>query len=93
MTRIEREDAAFQLLEALRHNRRKREQRGEFLVEGVQAIDRCLAAGWPVRAVLSPLGADRSPWASGVLESRREAEHVELAPPLFARVADREEPP
>jgi len=92
-TPIERENAAFQLLEALRHNRRKREQRGEFLVEGVQAIDRCLAAGWPVQAVLSAIGAEPSRWATGVIDALGAADHIELAPDLFARLADREDVP
>ena len=60
MTRIQSEDAEFQLLEALLHNRRKREQRGEFLIEGVQAINRALDSGWSVRAALVPDRAERS---------------------------------
>jgi tRNA G18 (ribose-2'-O)-methylase SpoU len=91
--RIERENAAFQLLEALRHNRRKREQRGELLVEGVQAIDRCLAVGWPVRAVLTSADGELSRWARAIREALGAAEHLELAPPLFDRLADREERP
>jgi len=93
LTQIRSENAAFQLLEALRHNRRKREQRGELLVEGVRAIDRCLSAGWPVRAVLSPIDAVPSAWARSVFDRLPAAERVELTPPLFARLADREEPP
>lgn len=93
MTRIESESAAFQLLEALLHNRRKREQRGEFLVEGVRAIDRCVASGWPVRAVLTPLGAPRSGWAQATVDALLDAEPVELRADLFARLTDREEPP
>ena len=92
MTQIRSENAAFQLLEALRRSRRKREQRGEFLVEGVQAIDRCVAASWPVRAVLSPLDAEPSRWAREVVDALA-TERVELSPELFARLADREEPP
>jgi 23S rRNA (uridine2479-2'-O)-methyltransferase len=91
--RIERENAELQLLEALRHNRRKREQRREFLVEGVQAIDRCVASGWSVRAVVTPLGAGRSRWAQSVLDALHDAQHLELSPSLFQRVADRDEPP
>jgi tRNA G18 (ribose-2'-O)-methylase SpoU len=93
VVRIERENAELQLLEALRHNRRKREQRRELLVEGVRAIDRCLASGWPVRAIVTPLGAIRSRWAQDVLDARPDTEHLELSPPLFARVADRDELP
>lgn len=91
MTRIRSESAEFQLLEALRHNRRKREQRGEFLVEGVRAIDRCLASGWPVRAALVPDGRERSRWAEGCLT--RTSQVIELRADLFARLTDREEPP
>jgi 23S rRNA (uridine2479-2'-O)-methyltransferase len=93
VTQIRSESAAFQLLEALHHNRRKREQRGEFIVEGVQAIDRCIAAGWPVRAVLAPIGAAPSRWAQGIGDRLPAAERIELAPDLFARLTDREEPP
>ena len=92
-TRIERENAAFQLLEALRHNRRKREQRGELLVEGVQPIDRCIEAGWPVRSLLVPAGAEPSRWARGVRAALAGVEVVELADPFCARLADRDEPP
>jgi TrmH family RNA methyltransferase len=93
MTTIRSEGAEFQLLEALRHNRRKREQRGEFLVDGVQAIDRCVAAGWPVRAVLSAVDAELSPWARHTMDLVPAADRVELRPDLFKRLAEREEPP
>jgi tRNA G18 (ribose-2'-O)-methylase SpoU len=91
VTSIRSEDAAFQLLEALRHNRRKREQRGEFLVEGVQAINRALDARWPVRAALVPEGHARSRWADACL-ARVEAV-VEVRSDLFERLTDRDEPP
>jgi TrmH family RNA methyltransferase len=91
--KIRSESSAFQLLEALRHNRRKREQRGEFLVEGVRAIDRCIAARWPVRAVLSADGVDLSTWAVGVRGAFPESERIDLRADLFARLTDREQPP
>ena len=99
MARIRSESAEFQLLEALRHNRRKRTQRGEFLIEGVQPINRALAAGWPVRSVLTPEGATPSAWARSVLEACRDprggvgADHHVVRADLFARLADREDPP
>jgi tRNA G18 (ribose-2'-O)-methylase SpoU len=91
VTRLRTEDAEFQLLEALRHNRRKREQRGEFLVEGVQAIDRALDAGWPVRAALVPEGAERSRWAEQRLSQVDDV--VEVRADLFERLTDRVDPP
>lgn len=91
MTRIESESAAFQLLEALLQNRRKREQRGEFLIEGVRAIDRALAARWPLRAALVPAEAERSSWATDVLA--RVPARIEVRPDLFARLTARQDPP
>jgi 23S rRNA (uridine2479-2'-O)-methyltransferase len=90
---IQAENAEFQLLEALRHNRRKREQRGEFLVESVRAIDRCVGAGWPVRAVLSPAGGEPSRWAQDTVAALPAADVIELRADLFARLTDREDPP
>ncbi|MEO6318196.1 MAG: TrmH family RNA methyltransferase [Acidimicrobiales bacterium] len=91
MTRIESESAEFQLLEALLHNRRKREQRSEFLIEGVRAIDRALVAGWPLRAALVPAGAERSSWAADVLG--RVPDRIEVRPDLFARLTARQNAP
>ena len=88
---IRSENAEFQLLEALLRNRRKREQRDEFLIEPVQAIDRALAVGWPLRGVLAPEGVERSAWADKVLERTPTATLVR--PDLFARLTDRAEPP
>ena len=91
MTRILTENAEFQLLEALRHTRRKREQRGEFIIEGVQAITRALAAEWPLRAGLVPAATHRSPWAEACLAQVDTV--IEIRPDLFARLTAREEPP
>ena len=91
MTRIRSEDAEFQLLEALLRNRRKREQRAEFLIEGVQAINRALDSGWSVRAALVPDSAERSRWADACLA--RVDDVIEVRADLFARLTDRTEPP
>ena len=91
MTRIQSEGAEFQLLEALLRNRRKREQRREFLIEGVRAITRALDAGWPVRAALVPDVAERSRWATETLD--RVDDVTVVRPDLFARLTERTEPP
>ncbi len=91
MNKIRSENAEFQLLEALLRNRRKREQRAEFLIEGVQAINRSLDSGWPVRAALVPDAGDRSRWADECLA--RVDDIVEVRADLFARLTDRTEPP
>lgn len=95
MARITSASADFQLLEALRTNRRTRTRQGRFLVEGVRAVDRALAAGWPVQAVLTPIGHEPSRWARAVVDAVRTGggRHDQLAPELFERLTDREERP
>ena len=89
---IERATDELQLLEATRTNRQKRAAQARFVVEGVRNIDAAVTSGWPVRAVLSPLGARLSTWATGVLAAS-DAEHVGVAPDLFDRLTDRDERP
>ena len=83
----------MQLLEALRTNRQKRERQRRFVVEGVRNIDAALAAGWPVHAVLAPIGGRRSRWAEETVDRALGAERLELAPELFDALTDRDERP
>ena len=88
---IERATDHFQLLEALRTNRQKREKQRRFLVEGVRNIDAALEHGWDVQSVLAPRGASRSRWAEGV--AGRVEDRIEVAPELFDRLTERDERP
>jgi TrmH family RNA methyltransferase len=89
---VERATDELQLLEATRTNRQKRTAQGRFVVEGVRNIDAALANGWPVHAVLSPLGVRLSSWAADVV-ARAGVDHVGVAPVLFDRLTDRDERP
>ena len=88
---IDRATDHFQLLEALRTNRQKREKQRRFIVEGVRNIDAALASGWDVQTVLAPAGERRSRWADGVAE--RVEDRIQLAPELFDRLTDRDDRP
>ncbi|MBA3653827.1 MAG: RNA methyltransferase [Actinobacteria bacterium] len=92
MPSIERADGTFQLLDALGRNRRKRRQRGEFLVHGVRSIDAAVRNGWPLTALVIATGRRRSRWAEGVLAAVPGATLHELAVDLFDHLADRDEP-
>ena len=81
----------FQLLEALRTNRQKRDKQRRFLVEGVRSIDAAVEHGWEIQAALAHAGAKRSRWADAVAD--RAADRIELAPELFDRLTDRDERP
>lgn len=84
-------NAEYQVLEALRTNRQKRNREKAFLVEGVRNIDATFTHGWTVRTGLARLGAKRSAWADSVLA--RCADVLELTPALFDRLSDRDDPP
>ena len=85
-------NAAFQRLEVLQRNRTKRHRYGEFVVEGVRAINGALAAGWIVRAFAYPRGRALSRWASSILESSGADSHFEVAPELFDQLSEKAEP-
>jgi TrmH family RNA methyltransferase len=87
---VEKATDELQLLEAIRTNRQKRVAQGRFIVEGVRNIDAAIAAGWTVDAALSPIGAELSRWALGVVER---FDHLGVAPELFDRLTDRGERP
>jgi len=85
-------NAAFQRLEVLQRNRTKRHRYGEFVVEGVRAINGALAAGWIVRAFAYPRGRTLSRWASSILESSGADSHFEIAAELFDQLSEKAEP-
>lgn len=85
-------NAAFQRLEVLQRNRTKRHRYGEFVVEGVRAINNAIAHGWAVRAFAYARGRERSRWATSILESSTAETHFELAPELFDQLSGKEEP-
>ena len=85
-------NTAFQRLEVIQRNRTKRHRYGEFLVEGVRAINGALAAEWSVRAFAYARGRELSRWASSILETSTAESHFEIAPELFEQLSGKEEP-
>jgi 23S rRNA (uridine2479-2'-O)-methyltransferase len=85
-------NAAFQRLEVIGRNRTKRHRYGEFLVEGVRAINGALAAGWTIRAFAYTRGRQLSRWASSILETSSADSHFEMDPALFEQLSGKEEP-
>jgi tRNA G18 (ribose-2'-O)-methylase SpoU len=90
--RIRTANAEFQLLLALRDNRRQRARQRRFLVEGVRPIDQALAHGWTVDAFVHAADRPLSRWAHDLLESGRARRHVELGSPLLAELSEKEQP-
>ena len=67
--RVTTRNARFQEWEALLGNRKKRNQVGGFLVQGVRPIDLALRHGWEFRDVLFDADRQLSEWARQVLET------------------------
>jgi TrmH family RNA methyltransferase len=86
-------NAAFQRIEVLRRNRTKRHRYGEFVIEGVRAINGALSAGWTIRSFAYQRGHELSRWASSILDSSTADTHLEMSAELFTSVTEKEEPP
>lgn len=89
--RIERRNAQFQRWESLLRNRTKRHRAGEFLVQGVRPLTLAVEAGWPMRALIRPIGARPSAWAAQLWARAGDAgvERVQMAPGMLAELGDR----
>jgi TrmH family RNA methyltransferase len=91
-TITERNDR-FQILDALKRNRKKRSELGEVFVEGIQAIKQGLESPWamPERLLIAdPEGL--SDWAKNLISSGRFASVVRLRRELFDELCDKTEP-
>ncbi len=85
-------NAAYQRIEVLKRNRTKRHRYGEFVVEGIRAINGALAADWPIRAFAYPRGRQLSRWASSILETSGADSHFEMDQTLFETLSGKDEP-
>src|SRR5262249_28294114 len=70
----------------------KRHRYGEFLVEGVRAINGAIAASWTMRAFAFARGRELSQWARSILDASTAESHFEMSPELFDALSEKEEP-
>ena len=84
-------NTAFQRIDVLRRNRNKRHRYGEFVVEGVRAINGALAAGWTVRSLAYPRDRQLSRWATDILATSTAESHLSVAPALFDTISEKED--
>lgn len=84
-------NTAFQRIDVLRRNRNKRHRYGEFVVEGVRAINGALAGGWTVRSFAYPRDRQLSRWATDILDASTADSHLAVAPALFDQISEKEE--
>ena len=84
-------NAAYQRIEVLKRNRTKRHRYGEFVVEGVRAINGAVAARWSIRAFAYPRGRQLSRWASSILAMSRAESHLEIDQSLFDTLSEKDD--
>lgn len=89
---IRSRNAQFQQWQALLANRRKRQQAGEFLVQGVRPISLALAHDWPLRALIYDADRPLSRWARETAENAQ-APQVAMAADLIAELGEKPEDP
>jgi TrmH family RNA methyltransferase len=79
-------------MEVLKRNRTKRHRYGEFLVEGVRALNSAVQGGWEIRSFAYARGRTLSRWAQTMLDESSAESHFEMTPDLFDALSDKEEP-
>lgn len=89
---ISRENGEFQLLEALRDNRKKRRERGEALVEGTEAIKQALGAEIPLSRIIYRDYDKLSDWAKELIQGQVNCQTIQLTEHLYRRLSQRDEP-
>ena len=79
-------------MEVLTRNRTKRHRYGEFLVEGVRALNAAVQSGWEIRSFAYARDRTLSRWAQAMLDESSAESHFEMTPDLFDSLSDKEEP-
>lgn len=88
--KIGKENAQFQILHALKTNRKKRNQYG-FLVEGVRNINGAVKYNWEIKAFLYSSEKGLSGWAEDILENSKAATHYDFSPRLLRQLSGKKE--
>lgn len=89
---IQRENAEFQIIEALKNNRQKRNKLGELFIEGTESIKQAETAGTLFTRFLTELGRPLSSWAKDLIHHYPTVKWIELDSRLYSRLSDRDNP-
>jgi tRNA G18 (ribose-2'-O)-methylase SpoU len=89
--KIYAENSDFQYIETLQRNRTKRNRAGEFVVEGVRAINQAVLNDWKINALVYTRDRRLSAWAAGVIETVGATTHYVLSAPLLEKISQKED--
>jgi len=88
--KITKENAEFQILNALKTNREKRNKLG-FLFEGVRNINNAIKYGWKINSFLYSSEKGLSHWASDILKNSKAETHYDFSLKLLEILSNKEE--
>lgn len=89
--RIPTRDNDFQHLEVLKRNRKKRQQYGEFFVEGVKCLKAAKEFGWEFVSLCFTSERQLSDWSRSFLEVTQTTNLFDLSAELIDELSDKEE--
>ncbi len=88
--KIVKANAQFQLLNALKTNREKRNKDG-FIFEGVRNINNALKYNWKIKAFFYSTDSGLSNWAKEILKNSSAEIHYDLSAELLKQLSNKEE--
>lgn len=88
--KITKENTQFQIINALKTNREKRNRQG-FLFEGVRNINNAIQYSWKIKAFFYSSQKGLSDWAKGVLKQSQVEIQYDLSLELLDKLSNKEE--
>jgi len=88
--KISKESAQFQLLNALKTNREKR-NKGGFLFEGVRNVNNAIKYNWKIKSYFYSSEKGLSNWAKNIVKSSRAEIHYDISADLLGKLSNKEE--
>lgn len=88
--KITKENATFQVLNALKSNREKRNHEG-FIFEGVRNINNAIAYNWKIKAFIYSSDKGISDWAKDILKNSKAETHYDISFELLKKLSNKED--
>jgi tRNA G18 (ribose-2'-O)-methylase SpoU len=89
---IHAENAEFQVIQALKLSREKRAKAKEVFIEGIESIKQAAAAGLELTRIVAADLGKLSAWSKDFIDGYPNSRILEMSPPLYRKLCDREEP-
>jgi TrmH family RNA methyltransferase len=89
---ITAKNAEYQIIEALKSSRAKRNKLGEMFIEGTECIKQAVKADIEITRILTKNTRDLSDWGKNIIRSREKTKIIEMSETLYRRLCDKTNP-